>query len=92
MATLYYFDQDSATWKPISGGASGGGGTPGPAGESVEVYGPQTPEPTPNRKGDMWLVNTPIVGKDPTVYPTLAPAPQIVIATIPPREPASFLV
>jgi hypothetical protein len=60
MASLYYWD--GTNWMPIStGGGGDGGGSPGPAGpagadgKSVNVFGPQIPQPIPERKGDMWL-------------------------------------
>ena len=52
MANLNYWD--GSAWRPI-----GTGGAQGPAGvdgQSVEVFGPQAATPTPNRKGDEWLV------------------------------------
>jgi hypothetical protein len=67
MATLYFFDAVTGTWKPITSGS--GGGTPGPQGppgkdgkdgqdgESVEVLVQDT-QPASARPGTVWITNT----------------------------------
>ena len=56
---MYYWT--GSTWELVSTGSGGGGGgvgPPGPAGadgQSVEVFGPQTAQPSPIRKGDVWI-------------------------------------
>jgi hypothetical protein len=65
MATIYYYDADTNSWKPISTGGSGG--TPGPkgdkgdkgdAGESVAVNVQDT-QPAAAKAGDVWISTTP---------------------------------
>jgi hypothetical protein len=89
MATLNYWD--GYAWKPIAGGGSGGG-VPGPAGadgKSVNVYGPQVTQPVPERKGDMWLVDTVVTRSAPQVAglvaPSVPPAPGLAAPTVGPE-------
>ena len=68
MAVIYFYDQASGTWKPISGGS--GGGMPGPSGppgkdgkdgkdgESVAVNVQDT-QPATAKAGDVWISTTP---------------------------------
>lgn len=52
-------------WIPVVG--DGVEGPPGPAGASVEVYGPQPapPDPAACRKGDVWLMSSVRIEPDP---------------------------
>jgi hypothetical protein len=64
MATIYYFDAATGSWKPIT--TASGGSTPGPkgdkgdkgdAGESVEVL-VQNTQPASARPGTVWIENS----------------------------------
>lgn len=59
MAVMYYWTGQG--WEPIASGGGGDGsgtgpqGPPGADGQSVEVFGPQAAQPSPIRKGDVWI-------------------------------------
>ena len=84
---------DGTRWIPVVG--DGVEGPAGPAGASVEVYGPQPtpPDPAHCRKGDVWLASA--VRIEPDLVPTaerLADPDTPDAATItPPPEPISLV-
>ena len=68
MATIYYFDAATDSWKPITTGS--GGGTPGPKGDKGDPGEPGEPgesvavnvqdtQPAAARAGDVWITTTP---------------------------------
>jgi hypothetical protein len=64
MANAAYY-WDGKQWQPLSGGGGASGpqgpvGPVGPAGDSVSVF-VQLTEPQPNREGDFWIEEPPIV-------------------------------
>jgi len=82
MANLNYWD--GAAWRPI-----GTGGPAGPAGSdgvSVEVFGPQAPQPAPIRRGDVWL-QEPSPAAAPVNLSPPAPARVVHVIGLAPVEP-----
>jgi hypothetical protein len=90
-------------WIPVVG--DGVEGPPGPAGASVEVYGPQPapPDPAACRKGDVWLMSSVRIEPDPIPEPdrlvtdqsepiTLAtPSAADVVSIQPPAPPVPLI-